>query len=54
MTKLFNKDNQHIWHWSSTEYSSTGAWNQYFASGYQYDYYKTNSFWARAVRKVKK
>ena len=38
-------------YWSSTEYSSSDAWYQYFYSGYQYDNYKTTSYRVRCVRR---
>lgn len=39
-------------YWSSTEYSSTYAWFQYFGNGYQYyTNYKTVSHYVRAVRR---
>lgn len=41
------------YYWSSTEYSATGAWTQYFSNGYQDDGYdKLNSFYVRAVRRL--
>ena len=39
-------------YWSSTEYSGTPAWAQYFDNGYQYYTSKTNSRRVRAVRRV--
>ena len=39
-------------YWSSTEYSSTPAWAQYFDNGYQYYTTKTNLRRVRAVRRV--
>ena len=53
MNKLKTKETEHKWHWSSTEDSSTNAWFQYFLNGYQGNNGKTNSYWARAVRRVK-
>ena len=55
MNKLEIKERIHTVYWSSTECSSTNAWYQTFIGGYQCDISgKTNSFWARAVRRVKK
>jgi hypothetical protein len=39
-------------YWSSTEYSSTNAWNQHFSDGSQDFYNKTYSYYVRAVRKI--
>lgn len=39
-------------YWSSTEYSSTGAWVQLFANGAQYDDGKDDSCYVRAVRRL--
>ena len=39
------------YYWSSSEGTSTGAWVQYFGSGYQdFDYAKANASYVRAVR----
>ena len=54
MNKLAIKEKTNKWLWSSTEYSSANAWNQLFYYGIQDYYYKTYSYWARAVRRVKK
>ena len=40
------------YYWSSTEFSATYAWEQYFYTGYQDNYGKTNDNYVRAVRKV--
>lgn len=40
------------YHWSSTQFSSTNAWNQYFDNGNQKSRSKTNTYWVRAVRRV--
>nr|WP_294864387.1 DUF1566 domain-containing protein [uncultured Pseudogulbenkiania sp.] len=40
------------WHWSSTQYSPTYAWSQYFNDGYQGNYHKDSELRARAVRKI--
>ena len=37
-------------YWSSTEYGSNRAWNQYFYSGPQYDDYKSDTYYVRPVR----
>jgi len=37
-------------YWSSSENNSTSAWYQYFASGNQYYYVKTSTYYVRAVR----
>ena len=37
------------WHWSSTEYSANYAWRLDLSSGSQYDYYKFNAYYVRAV-----
>ena len=37
-------------YWSSTEYDTTKTWNQYFTTGLQYLYNKTNPSYVRAVR----
>jgi hypothetical protein len=40
-------------YWSSTQYSATNAWFQYFDTGFQLPYsYKTSSFNVRAIRRV--
>jgi len=38
--------------WSSTTYAgnSSNAWRVYFGNGYQYSYYKSNSYFVRCVR----
>lgn len=41
------------WYWSSTEFSSTYAWNQGFNVGGQYDIDKTFSLYVRAIQRVK-
>ena len=40
------------WHWLRTEYSSDGAWCQYFNCGYQLNCSKDGSLRARAVRRL--
>lgn len=42
------------YYWSSTEFNSNGAWNQYFNSGNQsnYIFIKTNGNYVRAVRRI--
>ena len=40
------------YHWSSTELSATGAWYQYFSSGFQYGNVKTYTVYVRAVRRL--
>ncbi len=40
------------YYWSSTEYSATNAWLQYFSNGYQGYNFKNNSSRVRAVRRV--
>lgn len=43
-----------VYFWSSSEYSATYAWYQYYTTsgpGYQYSYFKTNTFRVRAVRR---
>ncbi len=40
------------WYWSSTEFSSNGAWGQLFSHGYEDNYNKLNNNSVRAVRKV--
>jgi hypothetical protein len=39
-------------YWSSTESSSTYAWEQFFSSGYQASFYKTSSRRVRAIRRI--
>jgi len=39
-------------YWSSTEFSETGAWLQYFNIGDQYFTYKTETDYVRAVRRL--
>jgi len=39
-------------YWSSTEYSATRSWGQYFSTGYQDYRTKTSSFRVRAIRRV--
>jgi hypothetical protein len=39
-------------YWASTESSSTGAWSQYFNTGYQVGSNKTTSYRVRAIRRV--
>ena len=41
------------YYWSSSEYSDTNAWSQYFGNGFQYSYNKYNTYYVRAVRDVK-
>jgi len=36
-------------YWSTTEYSSTLAWNVNFYNGYTYNFYKTNAYYVRCV-----
>ena len=43
---------QAYWCWSSTEYSATSAWRQYFDDGSQNSNGKTTNYYVRAVRKV--
>ena len=38
------------YYWSSTEYDSSGAWEQNFFNGNQYEYYKYDTHDVRAVR----
>jgi len=38
------------YYWSSSEYSASYAWSQYFGSNNQYYDYKYNAFYVRAVR----
>jgi hypothetical protein len=38
------------WYWSSSEDSSTTAWNQYFVSGAQINQMKHSSYYVRACR----
>lgn len=38
------------YYWSSSEYSSTNAWSQYFSNGYQYTNIKNYTVYVRAVR----
>lgn len=40
------------WYWSSTEYDSSGAWNQYFDNGSQSNYIKNYAYYVRAIRRV--
>jgi hypothetical protein len=40
------------WYWSSTQYSESLAWYQYFYTGSQYHYDKTCAAHARAVRLI--
>ncbi len=37
-------------YWSSSEYFNNYAWIQYFNFGYQYNYFKFNTYYVRAVR----
>ena len=37
-------------YWSSSERNSNNAWSQNFNDGWQFNYYKGDSFRARAVR----
>ena len=47
-TDAFASDN----YWSSTEATSFNAWGQTFHNGIQTNYFKTNSFYVRAVRRI--
>ena len=38
------------WHWSSSEYSVSYAWNQRFSDGYQDGNYKDSTYSVRAIR----
>ena len=40
-------------YWSSSEFSSTNAWKQYFYNGNQYNGIKTTAYYVRAVRSIK-
>lgn len=40
------------WHWSSTQYSASRAWNQNFEDGYQHASLKDNQLAVRAVRRI--
>ena len=40
------------YYWSSTEHSTTRAWNQFFSNGYQLGGNKDNFYRVRAVRRV--
>ena len=42
------------YYWSSTETDFNFAWTQYFSIGSQLDYLKTNLYYVRAVRDIKK
>lgn len=46
--ELFEK----AWHWTSTQYSPSGAWHQYFDVGYQLGNPKGDELRARAVRRT--
>jgi hypothetical protein len=48
VAEIFEK----VWHWSSSQCSSTYAWGQYFGNGYTGDDTKGNEARARAVRSV--
>ena len=48
-SEALNSDN---YCWSSTQYSATHSWFQYFDNGYQDVFTKSNSFLVRAVRRV--
>jgi len=37
-------------YWSSSDYDAFNAWSQYFSGGVQYNYFKSNTFYVRAVR----
>ena len=39
-------------YWSSTEFSTTAAWGQYFSNGVQINSSKNNSIYCRAVRRL--
>jgi len=39
-------------YWSSSEYTVTGAWRQYFLDGFQQNAFKSGSIYVRAVRRV--
>ena len=41
-----------VWHWSSTQYSSSHAWNQYFEGGNQSIGTKDYQLAVRAVRRI--
>lgn len=41
------------YYWSSTQYSATNAWRQRFSDGGQYNYYKSNAYRVRPVRRLK-
>jgi len=38
------------YYWSSTEYTATNAWRQYFSDGTQYFYNKSGGYFVRCVR----
>lgn len=38
------------WHWTSTPYSASHAWMQYFLNGFQYDGFQRSERLCRAVR----
>ena len=40
------------WHWSSTWFSGSNAWRQFFIDGYQASSGQTNSYYVRCVRRV--
>ena len=54
MIKLDVKECNFKWHWSSTEDSDIFASRQTFSSGIRVSNHKWNTFWVRAIRKVKK
>jgi len=40
------------YYWSSSEYSTTSAWDQYFGNGYQYSgYAKAHAYYVRCIRR---
>ena len=52
MKEEIKKEFAATYYWSSTEFSATVAWNQYFINGNQNYGTKTNSFYVRAVRRL--
>jgi len=38
------------WFWSSSQYHGSSAWLQNFGNGNQFDYYKGNDYFVRAIR----
>jgi hypothetical protein len=41
------------WYWSATEFEAELVWRHYFTSGHQNDSGKVNTYYVRAVKKVK-